>query len=63
MKNKEKVLNMIDTARIVNRESVNDVVVGDCGDTTYGWLRCQSEIMEALLTEIRNVIDRQEVEF
>ncbi len=63
MKNKEKVLNMIDTARIVNRESVNDVVVGDCGDTAGGWLQCQSQIMEALLTEIRNVIDRQEVEF
>lgn len=63
MKNKEKVLNMIDTAVMVNNMKVSDMIVGDYGDTVDGWLRCNHQVMDELLAEIRNTINTQEVEF
>lgn len=63
MKNKERLIQKINTALDINEIAMDDVIIGGCSDTVDGWLRCHYQTMEKLLEDIKSTIEREEVEF
>lgn len=62
MKNKEKVLDMIQSIREANWLSA-DSNMEDIDPVAQGWIRCHEATMEAMLLNLKNYISTKEEEW